>query len=99
METEQELKTFTNEILRHLTDREQIVIRARYGLDGEGPRTLQQIGEDCGVSRERIRQIEARAIRRLRNPELERGAEERRRREVNLRFGKGEQDEKEIRGK
>ncbi len=51
-----------------LTDREEKVIRLRYGLDDGHPRTLEEVGKDFGVTRERIRQIEAKAIRKLRHP-------------------------------
>jgi RNA polymerase primary sigma factor len=49
-----------------LDDKEREVIRMRFGLDGEEPRTLQEIGESMGLSRERIRQIESRAKEKLR---------------------------------
>jgi RNA polymerase primary sigma factor len=49
-----------------LDDKEREVIRMRFGLDGEEPRTLQEIGEEMGLSRERIRQIESRAKEKLR---------------------------------
>ena len=52
----------------HLTDRERVVIEERYGLKDDIPKTLQQIGDKFGVTRERIRQIEAKALRKLANP-------------------------------
>jgi RNA polymerase sigma factor (sigma-70 family) len=55
-------------LLRTLGEREQIVMSLRYGLDGGEPRTLQEIGEQLHVSRERIRQIEAKAMSKLRHP-------------------------------
>ena len=54
------------ELLGRLTDREQQVIRLRYGLGEERPQTLEEIGSMLGVTRERVRQIEARAMEKLR---------------------------------
>ena len=51
-----------------LTPREQKVIRLRYGLDDSHPRTLEEVGREFNVTRERIRQIEAKALRKLRHP-------------------------------
>lgn len=56
------------EIINSLTPREQSVIRLRYGLDDEKPRTLEEVGKKFNVTRERIRQIEAKALRKLRHP-------------------------------
>lgn len=56
------------ELLDELTEREKRVIIERFGLAGEPPRTLEQVGQEMGVTRERIRQIEAKAIRKLRHP-------------------------------
>ena len=56
------------EVLETLTDREQKVLRLRFGLDDGRPRTLEEVGKEFNVTRERIRQIEAKAIRKLRHP-------------------------------
>jgi len=55
-------------VLAKLTDRERDVVRMRYGLDDGSPRTLEEVGKVFGVTRERIRQIEAKALRKLRHP-------------------------------
>ena len=55
-------------IIETLTPREQKVIRMRYGLDNSHPRTLEEVGKEFNVTRERIRQIEAKALRKLRHP-------------------------------
>jgi RNA polymerase sigma factor (sigma-70 family) len=55
-------------ITKVLNDKEQQVITLRFGLDGEEPHTLEEVGEVFGVSHSRIRQIEAKALRKLRNP-------------------------------
>lgn len=56
-------------ILDTLTPREEMVLRLRYGLDDGHPRTLEEVGKEFHVTRERIRQIEAKALRKLRNPQ------------------------------
>ncbi len=62
------LKEQLMSILETLTPREQKVIRLRYGLDDAHPRTLEEVGREFSVTRERIRQIEAKALRKLRHP-------------------------------
>jgi RNA polymerase primary sigma factor len=62
------LKEELYKIMQDLTDREERVLRLRYGLDDNLPRTLEEVGHEFGVTRERIRQIEAKAIRKLRHP-------------------------------
>lgn len=56
------------EVLDTLTEREQKVLRLRFGLDDGKPRTLEEVGKEFNVTRERIRQIEAKALRKLRHP-------------------------------
>ncbi|MBO5285639.1 MAG: RNA polymerase sigma factor RpoD [Clostridia bacterium] len=55
-------------LLNTLTPREEKVLRLRYGLDDGRPRTLEEVGKEFNVTRERIRQIEAKALRKLRHP-------------------------------
>lgn len=62
------LREKIDEILKSLGDQEQRVLRMRFGLDDDIPKTLEEIGKVFGVTRERIRQIEAKAIRKLRHP-------------------------------
>ncbi len=62
------LKKQMEEVLNTLTARENRVIRLRFGLDDGRSRTLEEVGAEFGVTRERIRQIEAKAIRKLRHP-------------------------------
>ena len=62
------LKEHLLEVLSTLTPRENEVIRKRYGLDDSRPKTLEEVGREFNVTRERIRQIEAKALRKLRHP-------------------------------
>ncbi|MHC3417879.1 RNA polymerase sigma factor RpoD [Aerococcus urinae] len=62
------LKEQLNEVLDTLTDREENVLRLRFGLEDGQTKTLEQVGQQFGVTRERIRQIEAKALRKLRHP-------------------------------
>ena len=62
------LKEQLDSVLSTLTPREEKVIRLRFGLDDGRPRTLEEVGEVFDVTRERIRQIEAKALRKLRHP-------------------------------
>ena len=62
------LREQLQDVLGTLTDREQKVLRLRFGLDDGRARTLEEVGKEFGVTRERIRQIEAKAIRKLRHP-------------------------------
>ena len=60
--------TLLDEVLSTLTDREQKVLRLRFGLEDGRARTLEEVGKEFKVTRERIRQIEAKALRKLRHP-------------------------------
>ena len=62
------LKKELAEVLETLTDREERVLRLRFGLEDGHTRTLEEVGKEFGVTRERIRQIEAKALRKLRHP-------------------------------
>ncbi len=62
------LKETISEVLFTLTPREEKVLRLRFGLVDGRPRTLEEVGDEFGVTRERIRQIEAKALRKLRHP-------------------------------
>ena len=62
------LKEQLGEVLDTLTDREQKVLRLRFGMNDGRARTLEEVGKEFDVTRERIRQIEAKALRKLRHP-------------------------------
>jgi len=62
------LREQLSNVLHTLTDREQKVLRLRFGLDDGRARTLEEVGKEFDVTRERIRQIEAKALRKLRHP-------------------------------
>ena len=66
--TNEMLKDEISEVLQTLTEREEKVIRLRFGLEDGKSRTLEEVGQMFGVTRERIRQIEAKALRKLRHP-------------------------------
>ena len=59
------LKEAMDKILSTLSDREQKILRMRFGLDDGRPKTLEEVGKECDVTRERIRQIESKALRKL----------------------------------
>jgi RNA polymerase primary sigma factor len=66
--SKQLLKDQLSEVLLTLTPREQRVLQLRFGLEDGRPRTLEEVGLEFSVTRERIRQIEAKALRKLRHP-------------------------------
>lgn len=66
--SKQLLKENVEEVLGMLSERENKVLRLRFGLDGQRPLTLEEVGREFGVTRERIRQIEAKALRKLKHP-------------------------------
>lgn len=66
--SKQMLKENIKEVLHTLSDREARVLKMRFGLDGYKPMTLEEVGSEFGVTRERVRQIEAKALRKLKHP-------------------------------
>ncbi len=66
------LSDYLDDALQELTPRERMVLRMRFGISDQRPRTLGEIGQVIGVSRERVRQLEAEAIAKLRRPSLRR---------------------------
>ena len=62
------LRDYLNDVLDTLSDREKKVLIMRFGLDDGKPKTLESVGKEFRVTRERIRQIESKAIRKLRHP-------------------------------
>ena len=74
--TNEMLKDEISEVLLTLTEREEKVIRLRFGLEDGKSRTLEEVGQMFGVTRERIRQIEAKALRKLRHPNRKKRLEE-----------------------
>ena len=66
--TSEGLKEATKEVLDNLTEREAKVLKMRFGIDMATDHTLEEVGRQFDVTRERIRQIEAKALRKLRHP-------------------------------
>ena len=66
--TRELLKIHLDEVLDSLSPREKRVLQLRFGLEDGKQRTLEEVGKEFGVTRERIRQIEAKAIRKLKHP-------------------------------
>ncbi|MDG2111799.1 MAG: sigma-70 family RNA polymerase sigma factor, partial [Actinomycetota bacterium] len=69
MATRAMLAAAVHEVLDELNEREREVMSMRFGLDGDRPRTLEDVGKEFGVTRERIRQIEAKTLAKLRHPQ------------------------------
>jgi len=66
----QMLREQVEQVLNQLTERERRVLQLRFGLEDGHSRTLEEVGKEFGVTRERIRQIEVKALRKLRHPRL-----------------------------
>jgi RNA polymerase primary sigma factor len=64
----EDLKEKVREVLKTLTPREEKVLKMRFGIDVASEHTLEEVGKDFSVTRERIRQIEVKALRKLRHP-------------------------------
>lgn len=64
------LRELIDEAVEALDPREQVIIRLRYGLDDGRPKTLEEVGAMFNVTRERVRQVEQKALKKLRSPEL-----------------------------
>lgn len=62
-----EMRSAVESLMSYLDERERTIMRKRFGFDGEDTYVLQQIGEELNISRERVRQIEAQALRKLRS--------------------------------
>ena len=62
------VKDAVHQLLPTLPERLNSLLRVRFGFDGQGPRTLEQVGKQLGITRERVRQLEAKALRLLRHP-------------------------------
>jgi RNA polymerase primary sigma factor len=61
------LQDTLEQVLANLSHREKQIIKLRFGLTGDGPRTLQETGKVLGITRERVRQIQEKAMQKLRN--------------------------------
>ena len=66
---ERNLSRVTRKVLKQLTKRDELVLKKRFGIDERRTYTLEEVGRECTLTRERIRQIEAKALQKLRNPQ------------------------------
>ncbi len=71
-----ELKRLIEQLLSILTDRDRKIIELRFGLNGQTPHTLEEVGTVFGITRERVRQVEAKALRRFRKPSIAKNFED-----------------------